>query len=156
MKNILPRYYRKSVKEDLKDRMVFFGGPRQYGKTIFALSFLPEPSEKHPAYLNWDNISTRSGLLKVELPGGQRLIILDEIHKYSGWRGQVKGLYDTNRTDLSFIITGSARLDYYRKGGDSLQGRYHYYRLHAFSLGELNSAPTVDDFNLLFKFGGFP
>jgi len=150
------RYYKKSVKEDLKNRMVFIGGPRQVGKTTFALTFLPGASEKHPAYLNWDDISVRSGLLKGELPGNQRLIILDEIHKFSGWRGLVKGFYDINRSEVSFIVTGSARLDYYRKGGDSLQGRYHYYRLHPFSIGEFNKNPSIDDFNLLLKFGGFP
>jgi uncharacterized protein len=57
---------------------------------------------------------------------------------------------------ISFIITGSARLDYYRKGGDSLQGRYHYYRLHPFSLTELNSNPDKKDVETLLKFGGFP
>jgi predicted AAA+ superfamily ATPase len=156
MINIQTRYLKKPVKEDLKNRMVFIGGPRQVGKTTFALTFLPEPSEKHPAYLNWDVISVRSGLLKGELPGNQKLIILDEIHKFSRWRNLVKGFYDTNKSEVSFIVTGSARLDYYRKGGDSLQGRYHYYRLHPFSLMELNTNPTIDDFNLLFKFGGFP
>jgi len=156
MVEIQTRYIKKPVKEDLENKMVFIGGPRQVGKTTFALTFLPESSEKHPAYLNWDNISARAGLLKGELPGGQKLFILDEIHKFSGWRSLVKGFYDTNRSELSFIITGSARLDYYRKGGDSLQGRYHYYRLHPFSMAELNAKPTLNDFNLLFKFGGFP
>jgi predicted AAA+ superfamily ATPase len=156
MAKIQTRYLKKAVKEDLKSKMVFVGGPRQVGKTTFALTFLPKSSGKHPAYLNWDDISVRSGLLKGELPAGQKLLILDEIHKFSGWRGLVKGFYDTNRSELSFIITGSARLDYYKKGGDSLQGRYHYYRLHPFSMTELNTKPTINDFNLLFKFGGFP
>ncbi|MBW2616587.1 MAG: ATP-binding protein, partial [Deltaproteobacteria bacterium] len=156
MKNIRTRYYKKSIKEDLKNKMVFIGGPRQVGKTTLALTFLPKASEKHPAYLSWDDISVRSELLKGELPGDQKLIILDEIHKFSRWRGLVKGFYDINRSETSFIITGSARLDHYRKGGDSLQGRYHYYRLHPFSIGELNKKPTMNDFNLLFKLGGFP
>jgi hypothetical protein len=59
------------------------GVPREVGKTIFALTFLPEPTEKHPAYLNWDDISVRSALLKGELPGGQKCIILDQIHKFA-------------------------------------------------------------------------
>jgi predicted AAA+ superfamily ATPase len=156
MKKIHTRYLKDPIKEDLKDRMVFIGGPRQVGKTTFALTFLPEHSEKHPAYLNWDNLPVRSNLLKGELPGGQDCIILDEIHKFAGWRNLVKGFYDANTSDVSFIITGSARLDYYRKGGDSLQGRYHYYRLHPFSLFELNSKPTKTDLESLLKFGGFP
>jgi len=57
MTKIYKRYIKGSVEEDLKSKMVFVGGPRQVGKTTFALSFLPEPSEKHPAYLNWDDVS---------------------------------------------------------------------------------------------------
>ena len=34
------------------------------------------------------------------------------------------------------MITGGARLGLYRKGEDSMQGRYHYYRLHPFSMAE--------------------
>ncbi len=47
-------------------------------------------------------------------------------------------------------------MDLYRRGGDSLQGRYHYHRLHPFSLTELSSAPTRSDIEQLLKFGGFP
>jgi hypothetical protein len=53
-------------------------------------------------------------------------------------------------------VTGSARLDYYRKGGDSLAGRYRYFRLHPFSLRELNRRPARSDLEALLKFGGFP
>lgn len=156
MMKIYKRYIKDSVAEDLSSKMVFIGGPRQVGKTTFALTFLPEPSEKHPAYINWDDISIRSAILKGELPAKQKYIVLDEIHKFARWRNLVKGFYDTKKSEISFIITGSARLDYYRKGGDSLQGRYHYYRLHPFSLMELSSDPTKDDFEILLKFGGFP
>jgi uncharacterized protein len=156
MNMIRERYLKKSVTEDLKDRMVFVGGPRQVGKTTFALTFLSEPTEKHPGYLNWDNVGNRASLLKGELPPKEKCLVLDEIHKFARWRNLVKGFYDTNKTSRSFIITGSARLDYYSRGGDSLQGRYHYYRLHPFSLLELNPNPTEADFKELLKFGGFP
>ena len=156
MEEIIQRYIKNHVANDLKTRMVFVGGPRQVGKTTFALTFLPEAVETHPAYLNWDDISIRSALLKGELPPGEKCIVLDEIHKYARWRNLVKGFYDTNKSEISFIVTGSARLDYYSKGGDSLQGRYHYYRLHPFSLTELNPDPGKMDFEVLLKFGGFP
>ncbi len=156
MTKIYQRYIKWHVANDLKSTMVFVGGPRQVGKTTFALTFLPVPGESHPAYMNWDNISVRSSLLKGELPSNEKCIVLDEIHKFARWRNLVKGFYDTNKTEISFIITGSARLDYYSKGGDSLQGRYHYYRLHPFSLTELNSNPAKSDFEILLKFGGFP
>ncbi len=147
------RYPAPFVTEDLTSRMVFIGGPRQVGKTTFALSFLKNPaSERSPAYLSWDSMADREKILNAEFPPHQPLLIFDEIHKFSEWRNLVKGIYDKNRSSLSVIVTGSARLDYYRKGGDSLQGRYHYYRLHPLSLPEYASAGT----DALFRFGGFP
>jgi len=156
MSEIYDRYIKEPVSLDLKSRMVFIGGPRQVGKTTLALSFLPEPNTKYPAYFNWDDVSDRSKLLRGELPPQEKIIILDEIHRFARWRNLVKGFYDKKKEEMSFLITGSARLDYYSKGGDSLQGRYHYYRLHPFSLRELSAVPIKDDLNLLLKFGGFP
>jgi uncharacterized protein len=156
MDDIRRRYLKESVQEDLKTRMVFIGGPRQVGKTTFALDFLTPPDVRHPGYLNWDDLSIRPALMRGELPPNQPLIILDEIHKYARWRNLVKGFYDTRKNTTGFIITGSARLDHYRRGGDSLHGRYHYYRLHPFSLAELNSKPSGKDLELLLRFGGFP
>lgn len=137
--------------------MVFLGGPRQVGKTTLALSFLPKGStEAHPAYLNWDTLQNRSQLLRGELPPHQPLLILDEIHTFHKWRNFVKGVYDKNKSKTSILVTGSARLDYYRKGGDSLLGRYHFLRLHPFSLCELDKNAHPDSLAQLLKFGGFP
>jgi predicted AAA+ superfamily ATPase len=83
--------------------MVFVGGPRQVGKTTFALTYLPEPGEKHPAYLNWDNISIRSQLLKGELPPNEKIIDFDEIHKFARWRNLAKDFYDTKKSEISFL-----------------------------------------------------
>ena len=153
---IIPRYLTKYVQEDLNNKMVFVGGPRQVGKTTFALGFLEGGSERHPAYLNWDNTKTRESLIRGEIPAQQKLVILDEIHKFARWRNLLKGFYDTYKSSVSFLITGSARLDLYRRGGDSLQGRYHYYRLHPFSPAEISSSPNAHDIEMLLKYGGFP
>ena len=92
--------------------MVFVGGPRQVGKTTVALSLLGSAAdESSPAYLNWDYPLDREAILSARLPARQRLVIFDEIHKYAGWRGLIKGLYDKNRSSISFLVTGSARLD---------------------------------------------
>ena len=156
MEKLRARYLKKIVEEDLKERMVFIGGPRQVGKTTFALTFLSDCTEKHPAYLNWDHLPTRRALLRGELPPSQKTLVLDEIHKFARWRNLIKGFYDTSKSERSFIVTGSARLDYYSKSGDSLQGRYNYFRLHPFSLNEISSDPDIDEFNHLLRFGGFP
>ncbi|MFN7455559.1 MAG: ATP-binding protein [Pseudobdellovibrionaceae bacterium] len=154
LKNV--RYIQSSVQEDLQRRMVFIGGPRQVGKTTLALTFLKSGSSKNPAYLNWDHVPSRSLILNGKIPSDQALIIFDEIHKYSKWRSLIKGLYDVHHEDTQFIVTGSARLDHFRKGGDSLFGRYQYYRLHPFTLTEISKAPTKSEFESLFHLSGFP
>jgi hypothetical protein len=74
--------------------------------------------------------------------------------KFKKWRNYLKGLYDKNKTQ-QILVTGSARLDFYRFGGDSLQGRYHFLRLHPLSIDELKSN-QFSDFQSLFELGGFP
>lgn len=154
------RYLKSPVSETLRSRMAFVGGPRQVGKTTLALSLLAGGAdERHPGYLNWDDPRVPPKLRQGELPPAEPLVVLDEIHKYARWRNLVKGLYDTEKSFRRFLITGSARLDYYRKGGDSLMGRYDYFRLHPFSLGELagrNGGGSRDDLSALLRFGGFP
>ena len=156
MSSPLPRYLAASIREDLHRKMVFLGGPRQVGKTTLALSILQAAGPRHAGYLNWDDAQVRPSLLRGELPGGEGLIVLDEIHKFPRWRNLVKGFYDAQGDRVAFLVTGSARLDHYRKGGDSLQGRYHHYRLHPFSLSELTSSSSPSDLDALLRFGGFP
>jgi predicted AAA+ superfamily ATPase len=157
--DVASRYLKDPVVAALARKMVFIGGPRQVGKTTFALSLLPDPGlhpERHPAYLNWDDPSVPPRLRRKELPQGETMLILDEVHKYARWRNLLKGVYDTEKSRLKIIVTGSARLDYYRKGGDSLAGRYRYFRLHPFSLREVSAKPTGKDLQRLLRFGGFP
>ncbi len=151
------RYLESAIAAALEKRMVLIGGPRQVGKTTLALGFLGrDADERHPGYLNWDHPSVPPGLRRAELPPGEPLLVLDEIHKYARWRNLLKGIYDTEKSRRRIIVTGSARLDYYRKGGDSLVGRYRYFRLHPFSLRELNPRPSSVDLKRLLECGGFP
>lgn len=150
------RYLDTVIRSDLTEKMVFIGGPRQVGKTTFALSLLDPPSKDNPSYLNWDIVHDRKDILAARLQTKSTLIVLDEIHKYSRWRNLLKGFYDEFFPKRNFLVTGSARLDHYRKGGDSLLGRYHYHRLHPFSVPEISNSPTIRDVELLLAMGGFP
>lgn len=150
------RYLHNYILKDLSKKMVFLGGPRQVGKTTLALSLVNATTEEHPAYLNWDTREGKKSILGGEFPSTEKIIILDEVHKYSKWRNLVKGFFDSKKSKHSFLITGSARLDLYLRGGDSLQGRYFYYRLHPLSLYELNQNCERADLEKLLKFGGFP
>lgn len=152
----MKRYLEDWVRADLKDKMVFVGGPRQVGKTTMALQILRTEDTEHPAYLNWDVHGVKSQLLRGELPSDESLLVFDEIHKFKNWRNLLKGIYDRYKNKKEILVTGSARLDYFRRGGDSLMGRYHYYRMHPLSLFELNSNPSKDDCEQLLNFGGFP
>ncbi len=146
---IAPRYLTPQVEADLAEKMVFLAGPRQVGKTTLALGL---PGAKD-GYLNWDDARHRERILNGDLPVNG-LWVFDEIHKWRGWRGFVKGRFDTREEGQQILVTGSGRLDLYRHGGDSLQGRYHLLRLHPFSFAEL--AGGAEALDALFRFGGFP
>ena len=146
----MERYLKKGILEDLDNKMVFVGGPRQVGKSTLARDLAP----KNCRYLNWDVSKDRELILKQYFPT-ENFILFDEIHKYKHWRAYIKGLYDTYKEKKKILVTGSARLDYYRHSGDSLQGRYHYYRLHPFTVRELN-LKSLKDIKQLLALGGFP
>lgn len=159
-------------------QMLFLSGGRQVGKTTLARQYL---SQKKGEYLNWDVVKDREvildqrtlfsrGSLMPEL-GQTNLLVMDEVHKYKDWKNHIKGLYDIKSENVQIMLTGSARMDVYRKGGDSLMGRYFAYTVHPFSVREATlpeikmdllteiSAPlkiSDEDFESLWSFGGFP
>lgn len=145
-----PRYLTAALRRDLARKMAFVAGPRQVGKTTLALGL---PGAR-AAYLNWDIAPHRDRILRGELPAGA-LWIFDEIHKYRRWRNYLKGIYDGRPSGQRILVTGSGRLDLYRFGGDSLQGRYHLLRLHPFSVAELGMSRPAQLLDLL-RLGGFP
>ena len=169
---IKERYITKDIIGDLKEKMVFVGGPRQVGKTTLSLH-IADNYYKSYQYLNWDNREDRKDIIRSVRKPGAELIVYDEIHKYKSWKNYLKGEYDKHKKEFDILVTGSARLDVYRKGGDSLLGRYRYFRLHPFSISEfLEKSPlysvggnlNFDDYSkehyeaadILLKFGGFP
>jgi len=112
----------------LEKNMVFISGPRQAGKTTFA-KFIAKKF-KNNVYFNWDRFDhkklfTQNSLFFESINRKDKtipLVILDEIHKYWGWKNYLKGVYDQFVNDYKFLILGSSRLDIYQKGKDSLAG----------------------------------
>jgi len=155
-------------------QMAFLSGPRQVGKTTTAQS-----GKNQPIYINWDNQNDRILIARGphalaekyaldNLENLDKRVVLDELHKYTKWKNFLKGFFDVYGKDLKIIVTGSARLNIYKQGGDSLMGRYFLYRMHPLSVAELiNSALREteirepekiedDSFERLLRFGGFP
>jgi hypothetical protein len=130
------RYITKYILEDLKKKMVFIGGPRQVGKTTLVRAVLSD-HYRNGSYFNWDYDEDRQDILQKKWSNDDKLLVFDELHKYPYWKNWIKGIYDILHDRHSILVSGSARLDVYRRGGDSLMGRYHYWRLHPFSLDEI-------------------
>lgn len=150
------RYIAPYILQDLTKKMVFVGGPRQVGKTTLAQAIL---SSNYPSgrYLNWDYDEDRQDILRKQWSADQKLLVFDELHKFPRWKNWIKGIYDVSHESHSFLIAGSARLDVYRRGGDSLMGRYHYWRLHPFTLDEAPQGISQKEaYQRLMTVGGFP
>jgi len=130
--------------------MVFVAGPRQVGKTTLAFAI----PQARSGYLNWDVAEHREKILRREFSPA-KLWVFDELHKYRRWRNYLKGIYDSRPAGQRILVTGSGRLDLYRFGGDSLQGRYHLLHLHPFSVAEQKIVDR-DGFEQLLRLGGFP
>ncbi len=158
-------------------QMVFLMGPRQVGKTTLSLETAAEAQTYF--YFNWDNTAER--LLFIEGPQAiakqvgldeireeKPILIFDEIHKFGKWKNFLKGFFDLFEKKTRVIVTGSARLNIYKRGGDSLMGRYFYYRIHPLSVAEITTPHLIegeirspapisdDDWAALIKHGGFP
>jgi uncharacterized protein len=169
-----PRFYTAVLTDHLKKhrQMALVSGPRQVGKTTAGRSL----SDR---YLNWDNADDRRRLLRgpaalAETLQLDRLVakppiaVLDELHKYSKWKSLLKGFFDAYGDRVHLIVTGSSRLDVFRRGSDSLMGRYLLYRMHPWSVGESlrtdlpsrEIQPTAElasaEWDALWEHGGFP
>lgn len=155
-KTAMQRYNESFIYQDLIKKMVFIGGPRQVGKTTLSKALCREQFSKS-AYFNWDNDEDRRAILHKQWPADNTLIIFDELHKYPHWKQWIKGVYDTKPPQQEYLVTGSARLDVHKRGGDSLMGRYHYWRLHPLTVDELPADITpAEGYERLLTFGGFP
>lgn len=141
--------------DDLEKKIVLLTGPRQSGKTT-----LSKMLSNNFDYLNFDNPEHRLGLIERSWDRSKDLIIFDELHKLKNWKSWLKGIYDTEGVPPRIIVTGSAKLDTYKKVGDSLAGRFFQFRLHPFDLKEIKKINNPDNLQAvldrLLDTGGFP
>lgn len=176
----MQRIYESVLQEHLQNnrQMAFLTGPRQVGKTTLGKRCALEGSPTH--YLNWDSVDDREVMIAgtqaiLEKYSGDVLtteakptLVFDELHKYKDWKQLLKGYFDTLEDRYHIIVTGSAKLNTFRKSGDSLMGRYFLYHIHPLSVAEIlgRNVATQDicapqkindeQWENLLNFGGFP
>ena len=154
MNNNIYRSRTDQVLKDLEKKMVFIIGPRQVGKTHLAKEIAK--NFQNVEYLNYDNIEDKKEIKEMQWSKNTDLLILDELHKMNNWKNFLKGLYDTKEDKLCILVTGSARLEAYRRIGDSMAGRFFSHCLMPLSLSELKNTSYQKDIDYFMQRGGFP
>jgi predicted AAA+ superfamily ATPase len=175
----MKRTYEYLLEKHLKEhrQMIFLSGPRQVGKTTTSLEASLISSVHH--YFNWDDDKHRKLIIEgadavalaaqlERLHSEMPILVFDEIHKYRYWKRFLKGFFDVYGKKCRVFVTGSARLDIYKRGGDSLMGRYFLYRLHPLTIREI-AEPVLkekeiqepvessqENYEALMTYGGFP
>ncbi len=151
----MKRYITKYIQEDLDKKIILLTGPRQAGKTT-----LSKMLDNNFDYFDYDNVDDRTSLLERSWDRSKSFIIFDELHKLKNWKSWIKGIYDKEGIPPSLVVTGSARLDTYKKVGDSLAGGFFQFRLHPLDLKEIHMLLKPDDLedglDKLLSLGGFP
>lgn len=145
------------LRRDLGRKLVLLTGARQAGKTTLARQLMPdfEPAQ----YLSWDVPADRQLIVTQAWTPKARLVVFDEIHKMRDWKAFLKGAWDGRSDGQAMLVTGSARMDTFRQGGESLAGRYFGWRLHPFSVRELmqtQGLAAAAALQRLLQRGGFP
>jgi hypothetical protein len=150
------RYLTPFVSDDVQEKLILLSGPRQVGKSTLARSLLDERG----VYLNWDVRGDKKVIREAAWPKDASLVVLDELHKLPKWKNLLKGVCDEYRNRPPLLVTGSARLELFRRSGDALTGRAYHYRLHPVDVAE--SAAFTPELSAdervsrLLVTGGFP
>lgn len=152
----MDRYIKSNIYKDIAQKIILLMGPRQCGKTTLSKSLYP--AEDYD-YLNYDAQNDRQLVADQSWDRQRKLIIFDELHKMQNWKRWLKGIYDTQGIPPQLLVTGSAKLNTFKKVGDSLAGRYFQFQLHPLDLKELCQFYEGDRdslFEQLWCCSGFP
>jgi uncharacterized protein len=151
---MINRYLFNDIKQDLTKKIILLTGPRQSGKTTFS-NQLSDNIE----YLNYDYNDHKIRILNHEWDRKKEIIVFDELHKMDNWKLFLKGIYDVDGIPPGIFVTGSSKLDVFRKVGDSLAGRFFKFRMHPFDLKEVHAQFQTSPDQLLetmIKISNFP
>lgn len=136
-------------------------GPRQVGKTTFALDIADTiPS----VYLDLENrldLQKAQNIEAFHKANSDKLIILDEVQRLPNIFSQIRGLIDQQRRKGNrvgqFLFLGSASIDLLQQSSETLAGRISYIEMFPVNVLEYaKNAQHYEAVNDLWLKGGFP
>ena len=158
MKEYLHRSLEKYLRRDLKEKIIVLTGPRQSGKTLLSKNLFSTSTNYD--YFNYFDPQDRLALEKKEWDRNCKYLVFDELHLKKNWKQWLKALYEKEGLKPGIIVTGSSRLETYRRSGDSLAGCFFSFRLHPLDLKEIYQTNKKLNpervLNKLLDVGGFP
>lgn len=137
---ISDKFYRYLYdKIDWNDRMIGVVGPRGVGKTTMVLQYIKQQRKNRKSlYVSADiTYFTTNSLISIADEWSKedgKILVIDEVHKYSDWSRELKQIYDTH-PDMQIIFTGSSILDI-QKGSADLSRRALMYLMQGLSFRE--------------------
>ena len=131
---------------DWSNRLIGIKGSRGVGKTTMLLQYLRQNFKPDPKilYVSLDHFYFADNRL-YDLANdfykkGGELLVLDEVHRYPTWSGEIKNIYD-DFNHLKVIFTGSSLLQLHKATAD-LSRRAVMYSMPGLSLREYISIET--------------
>lgn len=129
-------YIHRSLGLSKERKSVFLFGPRQTGKSTLLRNTLPSVRRinllQTDEYLKY---SQAPSLLRKELGGSEKVLIVDEVQKIPMLLDEIQYLIDER--GMRFILTGSSARKLKRGGVNLLGGRTRSFNLHPFTYKEL-------------------
>ena len=151
----------RRIAQDINSRLALFPavallGPRQVGKTTLARAIADSRDSVYLDLENPNDIRKLADPQRYLSAHQERLVVLDEVQRFPGLFGVLRGIIDEGRRHTSgtgrFLISGSASAALLGQSGESLAGRIAYLELCPFDVLELNSTDPLR----LWVRGGFP
>ncbi|CAA6798834.1 MAG: ATPase component BioM of energizing module of biotin ECF transporter [uncultured Sulfurovum sp.] len=145
-------FIRTDYIEHLRENEKLIGiiGPRGVGKTTLLLQFLKQSSQKY-LYFSADDVVFQDlklyDLVDEAYSLGRKLIVIDEIHKYKNWAGEIKNIYDSF-PDIQIRISGSSMINILFEKYD-LSRRLVLYKVPHLSFREFFSMQKFETFEKL-------